>query len=159
MAGSLIDLAIGFTLAQAVNPAVNFQGSVFAGFYGMIATAVFLITNAHLMLVAGVIESFRTLPVDAMPPMGDVARLVNGAMEPMLLSALQIAAPVLVTLFLTDVGFGILARIVPQLNPFAVQFGAKILVGLAAVMFSLAFAIDAIAARLESALASTGMLP
>ena len=44
--------------------------------------------------------------------------------------ALEIASPVIATLFLTDVGFGLLARLVPQLQPMAVQFSVKILVGL-----------------------------
>jgi flagellar biosynthetic protein FliR len=45
----------------------------------------------------------------------------------MFVAALQIGGPLLVVLFLTDVGLGLLTRVSPALNAFAMGFPLKIL--------------------------------
>ncbi len=57
----------------------------------------------------------------------------------MFTSALEIAAPVLIALLITDVAFGVVSRVVPQLNVFAVGFPAKVAVALLLVGASLPF--------------------
>jgi flagellar biosynthetic protein FliR len=54
-------------------------------------------------------------------------------------SAVEIAAPVLIALMITDVAFGVVSRVVPQLNVFAVGFPAKVAVALLLVGASLPF--------------------
>jgi flagellar biosynthetic protein FliR len=54
-------------------------------------------------------------------------------------SALEIAGPVLVALLITDVAFGVVSRVVPQLNVFAVGFPVKVAVALLVVGASLPF--------------------
>ena len=44
----------------------------------------------------------------------------------MLLSAVQIAGPLLIVLFLADVGLGLVSRVAPALNAFALGFPIKI---------------------------------
>ena len=48
----------------------------------------------------------------------------------MFVAALQIAGPLLVVLFLADVGLGLLTRVAPALNAFALGFPLKILLTL-----------------------------
>ena len=43
----------------------------------------------------------------------------------MFTSAVEIAAPVLIALMITDVAFGVVSRVVPQLNVFAVEARAR----------------------------------
>ena len=54
--------------------------------------------------------------------------------------ALEIAAPVVIAVTLTDAAFGVVSRVVPQLNVFAVGFPAKVTVGLLVLGVSLPFA-------------------
>ncbi|MFO7945966.1 MAG: flagellar biosynthetic protein FliR [Armatimonadota bacterium] len=49
---------------------------------------------------------------------------------------LRLAAPVMAAVFLTDLGFGFIARVVPQMNVFLVGIPAKMLVGLVVLSFS-----------------------
>ena len=55
----------------------------------------------------------------------------------MFLAAVQIAGPLLIVLFLADAGLGLLTRVAPALNAFAMGFPLKILltVILASVVF------------------------
>ena len=158
-AGALIDLAIGFSIAQVVNPLTNASSSLMTNLYGLLASMVLLSTGAHLVLVAGLVRSFEVLPVDAMPPLDQIESLVRGAMLPLLGVALQIAAPIVGVLFVADIGFAILARIVPQLNPFAAQFAVKILLGMGVLTLALPFTIESIGAHIASSLQAAGLAP
>ena len=55
--------------------------------------------------------------------------MVTGVTQ-MFLAAVQIAGPLLVVLFLADVGLGLLTRVAPALNAFALGFPLKILLTL-----------------------------
>jgi flagellar biosynthetic protein FliR len=71
-----------------------------------------------------------------------MSSLVGGAEQAfssLLTSALEIAGPVLVALLVTDVAFGVVSRVVPQLNVFAVGFPVKVAVALLVVGASLPF--------------------
>ena len=75
-------------------------------------------------------------------------------------SALEIAAPVLIALLITDVAFGVVSRVVPQLNVFAVGFPTKVAVALLVVGASLPFVgqLDLQPARRSSVGAALGAL-
>jgi len=157
MAGSLLDTTIGFGMANVVDPSMNFNATVISSFYGMLGSLIFLGTGAHQMLIAGVVRSFDVLPVNQTPDLATFGRVGAQSLTPMFGIALEIAAPVIATLFLTDVGFGLLARLVPQLQPMAVQFSVKILVGLTVLALSLPVTLQLVAAQFDSALANGGM--
>jgi flagellar biosynthetic protein FliR len=55
--------------------------------------------------------------------------LIQGTGQ-MLLAAVQIAGPLIVVLFLADVGMGLLTRVAPALNAFALSFPLKVLLTL-----------------------------
>ncbi len=67
----------------------------------------------------------------------------------------------LLALLLTDVAFGVVSRVVPQLNIFAVGFPAKIIVGLLVVAAALPFMggwfYDQLQRSVESGLAGIGV--
>jgi flagellar biosynthetic protein FliR len=158
MAGSLVDLSIGFSLAQVINPTLNTSSTAMAQVYSLVATMVFLATGAHEVLIAGIVRSFSAIPLDQSTLSGAMTALVEHQMAMVVPIALQIAAPVLGTLLLVDVGFAFLARLVPSLNPFAAQFSVKILAGLFAVSVSLPLTISIVGNRLADVLATSGFL-
>jgi flagellar biosynthetic protein FliR len=159
MAGALVDLSIGFSLAQVINPTLNTSSTALAQVYSLVATMVFLATGAHEVMIAGVVRSFQAIPLDQSLRIGPMTALVEHQMAEVVPIALQIAAPVLGTLLLVDVGFAFLARLVPSLNPFAAQFSVKILAGLFAVSVSLPLTIAIVGDRLQDALSTSGFLP
>ncbi|RDJ93635.1 type III secretion protein [Lacticaseibacillus rhamnosus] len=99
------------------------------------------------------------VPEDLGSAESPVTRAVGG--DPQLAVAGEVAAPVLLALILTDVAFGVVSRVVPQLNVFAVGFPMKIIVGLLVVGVSLAFVggwfYDQLQRSVESGLAGIGM--
>ncbi len=65
-------------------------------------------------------------------------------------AAIQVAGPVLLALILTDAAFGMVSRVVPQLNVFAVGFAAKIIVGLLILAVTLPFLAGWLSDELEA---------
>jgi flagellar biosynthetic protein FliR len=138
-AGSLIDVSGGFSLAFALDPMSNSNNSVFGRFYGLFASTLLFATQAHLLVIMGFLRSFRSVPLDGGISLATLdLGLIDGVTE-MFVSALQIAGPMLVVLFLADLALGLLNRIAPQMNVFSLSFPLKIaltlgLVGLGFVM-------------------------
>ncbi|GAA2735660.1 flagellar biosynthetic protein FliR [Pedococcus aerophilus] len=137
-AGELLDLASGFTLASLYDPLSNVSSSMFGRIQQLLAITLLFAANGHLILVRGLMMTFETVPLRPLA-IGDLARLVTDDLGRFLAGALQIAAPVLVVLFLSELALGLISRAVPTLNIFAMSFPVKILlaISLAGVTFSL----------------------
>ena len=137
VAGDLLGLQMGLSFASFIDPQHAEQSPIVGTFLGLLATLVFLAMNGHLMMIAGIAETFRTLPLGApAPSIGDwrgLAQLGAGLFR----IGLHVALPVLTTMLVINLGLGVLARAAPQLNLMAVGFPATILIGLAALGLSL----------------------
>ncbi len=131
-AGALIDLFGGFTLAQAFDPQSQVNGAQFTRLFQMASLALLFASGGYQLIVGGLVRSFDAVPLvgtDGAPgtfAVGSLAALLVTAMSQMFLAALQIAGPLVVVLFLADVGLGLLTRVAPALNAFQMGFPIKI---------------------------------
>jgi flagellar biosynthesis protein FliR len=125
-AGSLIDLQSGFAFANVVDPLQNTQISVIGQVYSLLASAVFVSIDGPGLLLAGVVRSFDVVPVTAMPAFSRMSGAIAGSLAGLFAVGLQVAAPIVVTLLVTDIAIGFLARIAPQMNIFGIELPAKI---------------------------------
>lgn len=137
-AGELIDLASGFTVASLYDPLSNVSSSLFGRIHQLLAITMLFAAGGHLFLVRGLISTFTVVPLHPMS-LGDLSRLVTDDVGTFLGGALQVAAPVLVVLFLSEVALGVVSRAVPTLNIFAISFPVKIVLAItfAGVAFAL----------------------
>lgn len=142
IAGGFIDFQMGFAIANVIDPQTGAQ-SPLTGQYFYIITLLFLLSvNGHHLLIDGVYYSYQFIPIDqAWIPFGDenMVEYVVKSFSSMFMVALQMAIPVVGSLFLVDVALGIVARTVPQLNVFVVGLPLKI-----GVSFIVIFAVMAI---------------
>ncbi|WP_242091334.1 flagellar biosynthetic protein FliR [Curtobacterium sp. DN_7.5] len=131
-AGALIDLFGGFTLAAAFDPQSQVQGAQFTRLFQMTALALLFASGGYQLIVAGLVRSFDAVPLvgaDGTPggfALGGFSGVLVHALTQMFLSTLQIAGPLVVVLFLADVGLGLLTRVAPALNAFQMGFPIKI---------------------------------
>ena len=128
-AGGLIDLFSGYSLAQLFDPGNNAPVSIFGQFYGVLATTLLFAIDGHLLLVRGFLTSFDAAPLTSLS-LGTVAELLTGDIALLFVAALEIAAPLLAALFLSEAALGLLARAAPQMNIFMLGLPVKILVTL-----------------------------
>ena len=96
----------------------------------LLALLCFLAIDGHLMLVHALAESFRVFPLtDAAQLPLDFNRLVHLATD-LFAIALSLALPFIAVLLLINIVLGVLARVAPQLNIFAIGFPLTLLAGM-----------------------------
>lgn len=128
-AGELIDLASGYTLATLYDPLSNVSSSMFGRVNQLVAVTLLFALNGHLLLVRGFLSTFQVLPLHPVS-LGALADRVTSNVGTFFVAALEIAAPVVVVLFLAELSLGLVSRAVPSLNVFALSFPLKILLTL-----------------------------
>lgn len=131
--GHLIDTFGGFQLAQAFDPGMAINGAQFTRLFQMTAIVLLFASDGYQLVLAGLMRSFDAVPVTGMIDLARPADVLVGAAGQMMLSAVQIAGPLLIVLVLADVGLGLVTRVAPALNAFAMGFPVKIALTLALV--------------------------
>jgi flagellar biosynthetic protein FliR len=139
--GAFMDMQMGFGIANIVDPLTGVSAPMFGNLKYMVMMLVFLSINGHHYLLAAIMDSYKWLPLDnhlyhTISTGGLADFMIRTFAETFLLS-LQISAPIVVSMLLTDVGLGLLARTAPQYNVFVIGVPVKILAGLALMVLLL----------------------
>jgi flagellar biosynthetic protein FliR len=138
-AGSLLDTLIGFSYGALVDPVTGNQSSVLGQLYGLVGVAVFIAIGGDEWVIRGLARTYEIVPLLDTPALGSLVEGVAKAFAGIFAAAVEVCAPVLLALVITDAAFGVVSRVVPQLNVFAVGFPAKVTVGLILIGASLPF--------------------
>lgn len=150
-AGSMIDMFAGLTSAQVFDPMSKAAAGPFSRYYQLIATAVLFITGGHLLLLGGLARSFDAAPIGGLH-MERLGRLLTADVGNFLVAALQIGAPVLGALFVTELLIGLASRAAPQLNVMVLGFGIKGLVTLMLTSVALPLLVGTLPSLVSSSL-------
>lgn len=130
LAGELMALQMGLNFAMFFDMTSNSQASAVSRFYGNIAVLLFVVMNGHLMILMAVIKSYDAFPVN-FGLMDTFSRLHLHTMGAELFSsALWMALPVIGLLLMVNLTLGIVSRVAPQMNIFALGFPVTLTVGL-----------------------------
>lgn len=139
LGGQLIDMQIGFAMVNVMDPTLRQTSPLMGSFLYNICILVFLITNGHYILISALAESFSTIaPLTAHFDGGIVMLIVNMTGH-IFVTGLKLALPVLFAILLTNVGLGVLARTMPQMNIFVVGIPVQIVLGLFVIGMMLPF--------------------
>jgi flagellar biosynthesis protein FliR len=152
-AGSLLDTLIGFSFGSLVDPVTGTQSTVLAQMYSLFGVAILIAIGGDAWIIKGLGRSYDAVPLLDTPAIGSMVQGVEVAFSGIFVSAFMIGAPVIVALIITDAAFGVVSRVVPQMNVFAVGFPAKMLVGLTLLGASLPFVSGFIADELQLSVA------
>ena len=128
-AGDFIAISMGLSFAMMSDPNNGHQTPVLSQLLVILASLLFLTLGAHLVLIEMLLDSFRLMPIDGVR--FDQA-MVNDFIQwsgIIFAGGMMIALPVMITLLVTNMAMGVVARAAPTLNIFAVGFPAAMLVG------------------------------
>lgn len=137
LAGQFMAMKIGLGFASMNDPTNGVQTTVLSQFYLLLVTLMFIAINGHLLLIELLINSFQTLPPSHFRFTSDMAIQVVHLGGWMFASALVFALPVLTSLLVINIAFGVMSRAAPQLNIFAVGFPFTLICGMAMVWLGL----------------------
>ncbi len=130
-AGRLVDMEIGFAMVNAMDPTTRENVTITGFYYQYMVTLLLIISGLHRYLIQAIVEAYELIPVNAVVYRSDVMlETVITFMSKYISIGFQICLPIFCTTLIISVILGILAKVSPQLNMFAVGMQIKILIGL-----------------------------
>ncbi len=137
LAGEVVSFQMGLNFASFFDPAMSTQSSAVAIFFSQMTSLLFVVMNGHLMVLMAVNRSFQAFPIDQnfLQALSQMKLYTLGT--DLFASALWIALPMVGLLMFTNLALGIMSRVAPQLNIFAIGFPITLLVGLVGIAFTL----------------------
>ena len=105
-AGHLVDNASGLSFGATVDPINGNAGGTFASLYGLVGTAIFIAIGGDAWTLRGLSRTFALVPLGKSPQISALVAGAQSAFAGILVSALEVAAPVILALL---VSWGLLA--------------------------------------------------
>jgi flagellar biosynthesis protein FliR len=138
-AGALTDMVAGFSYGSVVDPVNGNQGGTMTNLYSLVGLALFIAIGGDAWTLRGLQKTFDLVPLTKAPQIASLTSGVEQAFATIFVSAVEVCAPVILALLITDVAFGMIAKVVPQMNIFGVGFPMKVGVAMLVVAASLPF--------------------
>ncbi|MCP4621340.1 MAG: flagellar type III secretion system protein FliR [Bradyrhizobium sp.] len=129
VAGAVIAQQLGLGFVTAIDPTQGQQGLLIGNFLTILGLTLLFATDSHHLVIAALNESYRIFSPGEVFPSGDVAALATRAFAAAFKIGLQLSAPFLVFGLVFNIGLGILARLMPQMQVYFVGVPLSILAG------------------------------
>ena len=130
VAGTVVAQQLGLGFVTAVDPSQGQQGVILGNFLNVLAITLIFATDLHHLAIAAPNASYTLCRPGEVPVTGDIASLVTRTVATAFRIGIQLAAPFLAFGLLFNLGLGILARLMPQMQVFFVGLPLSILIGL-----------------------------
>lgn len=144
VAGELIGVQMGLSMANVVDPQSQTQLSIISQFQYILAAMIFLAMDAHHVTIRAMVHSYDYLLPGTVQFGNDLVREIISLSAGMFVLGLQLGAPLIIALFVANAIMGFMARAVPSMNIFAVGFPFSILFGFILLILSMPFFIHAV---------------
>lgn len=136
-AGSIADMETGLSMVTLIDPTTRENSSITGVFYQYVLMMLMIATGMYRYLFSAIADSFQLIPVNGVVLHGD--RLADAMIEFLgdyVIIGFRIVLPIFCSMLLLNAVLGIMAKVSPQMNMFAVGIQLKIIVGLCAFFFT-----------------------
>lgn len=139
LGGEVVSVQMGLSMSSVYDPTTGATTSEMAQLTSLLVLVLYLAVGGPLILVRGLGDSLAVIPPGSGVSLDGVGRLFLSQAATVFVTAVRIAAPVMVALFLANVALAILTRAVPQVSAFMVAFPLTVGLGLLVLGASLPF--------------------
>ncbi len=133
--GAVIAQQMGLGFVTSVDPTQGQQGVLIGNFLTMLGITLLFATDTHYLVIAALNDSYKIFSPGDLTPSGDIAALATRAFAAAFKLGMQLSAPFLVFGLVFNIGLGVLARLMPQMQVYFVGVPLSILAGF--LIFSL----------------------
>jgi flagellar biosynthetic protein FliR len=132
--GQLLDMEIGFSMVNEMDPVTSAQVTVSGNLYSYAVMLMLMITYMHHFLLDALIDSYALVPIGkvAINPM--IYTVVVKLVGEYFVLGFRIVLPVFAAMLIVNSVLAILARVAPQLSMFVIGIQLKVFVGLAVMV-------------------------
>ncbi|MCS3466955.1 type III secretion protein T [Pseudomonas sp. JUb42] len=127
VAGELIDLQRGSTMAQLVDPLSSGESSVMATLLTVMLITLFFMSGGFILMVDGYFHSYQLWPVTAFTPLFASSALlaVLSILDQVMRIGVLMVSPLIISLLVTDLMLAYLSRMAPSLHIFDLSLPVK----------------------------------
>ena len=137
LTGTIADMEVGFSMVMLLDPATKQQTTITSTLYQNLIMLILVITGMYQYIIGALAESYELIPVHG--AVLDPGKLMNVAIRFMgeyISIGFRICLPIFAAILMLNVVLGILAKVSPQMNMFAVGLQLKIFVGLGVIFLT-----------------------
>ena len=151
-AGEIIGQQMGLNSGELFDPMYGGAGNLVGDLYQMMTLTLFLAVGGHHALIRGVRASFDSLPLLSAGINQSILDLLIGLFQSTAMLAIQLAAPMLVTMLIVDLALGVIGKTMPQLNVMSMGLTVRAVIGVVVLIMGLSLTSDVIRHGLLDAL-------
>ena len=129
VAGSVIAQQLGLGFVTSVDPTQGQQGALIGNFLTLLGLTLLFATDTHFLVIAALNDSYTIFGPGELMSSGDIAALATRAFSAAFKIGMQLSAPFLVFGLVFNIGLGILARLMPQMQVYFVGVPLSIVIG------------------------------
>ena len=138
--GALIDMELGLSMSQVYDPQIGGQVTITSKLMDVFAYLIFLYIDGHHYLMRAIINSFYILPLGSGQILNDdFLNFLVKLISYLFVSAVTIAMPIIISIFLGNLLLAFMSKIMPQMNVFIVGMPFKIFMGLIILIISIPY--------------------
>ena len=134
LAGSMIDTQMGMTMNQMYDPGASANLSVTGQLLNILMLLLFFAGGGHLTMLRLFLTSEQIVPYGQVSIGLPAYHLMLELFVECTVLAVKLCMPVLVAELISQVGMGVLMKVIPQINVFAINIELKVIVGLALLL-------------------------
>ncbi len=139
MAASIVGYPMGFGVSSILAPDASQQMDAFTTMNRIIMMMIFLGLGFHQIFMQALISTFELIPLGHAVFNTDIGTLFISVSSGVFVVAMQLSAPILISLLFTMAALGLMARTVPQMNVFTLSFPVSFFVGMFMYLATLPF--------------------
>lgn len=129
-AGQLMDMEIGFSMVNELDPIARIQTTITSNLYSYSVMLILLVTDMHLFIIRAFADTFQVIPVGQADINPNLYLLMTNFLANYFIIGFQIVLPVFAAMLIINTILAILAKVAPQMNMFVIGFQLKIMTGL-----------------------------
>ncbi len=152
LAGEIVGLQMGLNFASFFDPTSGGQISAVGRFFGNMSMLLFVVINGHLVVLMAVVKSFERFPADGNFLQSVAQMRLYELGTSLFSSAFWIALPMIALLMFVNLTLGIISRVAPQMNIYAVGFPVTLTVGLIGIAATLPMLEQPVLALMQQAI-------
>ena len=137
LAGEIVGLQMGLNFAGFFDPLTASQTTATSRFFGAVVGWLFIVINGHLLVIAALVDSFRSFPVGEAPFAFLQQAMPHQWGAQIFSTGLWIALPMVAMLTFVNLVLGVISRVAAQINVFAIGFPITLGVGLLGILLTL----------------------
>ncbi len=129
-AGAIADMETGLSMLMLMDPTSKQQASVTGVYYQYVVMLMLIVSGMYRYLLGALADSFLLIPVNGAVFKGEhLASTMVQFLGDYITIGFRICLPVFCVMLLLNTVLGVLAKVAPQMNMFAVGIQLKVLVG------------------------------